>query len=175
MDEVSFSPVITLQPASQVVAAGQSVILNVAANGNGPLSFQWLMDGTNLPGAGSSTLWISSVNRRNTGNYAAIVTCSGVSMQSSNAYVQVLSPQRFQNESWQSDGSFRIVSEDIMGVGLLSSEVAGFEAQFSTNLVDWTPLGTQLQLVNGNLVLIDPGATNITRRIYRIMEHLGVR
>jgi hypothetical protein len=173
--EVSFSPAgatITSQPASQVVNAGQSVVLSVAATGTAPLTYQWLEDGTNLPKAGATSLWIPVATRRTTGNYAVVVSGPVASVQSSNAFIQVISPQRLENASWQSDGSFRIVSSDIMGVPLLPVELAGFQPEVSTNLVDWKPLGIPLELINGDLVLIDGGGTNTYGRFYRIIEHL---
>ena len=42
-------PIITSQPASQTVLAGNTLILSVGVVGGGPLRFQWQFNGTNLP------------------------------------------------------------------------------------------------------------------------------
>jgi len=42
-------PGIAIQPANQTVLAGSSVTLNVAVTGSGPLTYQWQLNGTNLP------------------------------------------------------------------------------------------------------------------------------
>jgi hypothetical protein len=43
------APSITQQPANQTVAPGSSVTLSVAVSGTGPLTYQWQLNGTNLP------------------------------------------------------------------------------------------------------------------------------
>jgi sugar lactone lactonase YvrE len=42
-------PSITLQPASQTNLAGANAILSVAVSGSGPFTYQWQLNGTNLP------------------------------------------------------------------------------------------------------------------------------
>ncbi len=44
-------PVITTQPASQTVNQGQAASFTVAANGTGPLAYQWWKNGIAIPGA----------------------------------------------------------------------------------------------------------------------------
>jgi glucose/arabinose dehydrogenase len=76
------SPVITSQPASQTVTAGQPATFSVAASGANPLSYQWKKNGTNISGANSSSYTISSAQSTNQGQYSVLV---------SNAYGSVLS------------------------------------------------------------------------------------
>ena len=40
---------ITIQPTNQTVMAGTTVTLSVAVSGDGPFTYQWLFNGTNLP------------------------------------------------------------------------------------------------------------------------------
>ena len=54
------TPLITTQPASQTVAAGQMATFLVAASGAAPLSYQWQKNGTAISGATSSTYVDSS-------------------------------------------------------------------------------------------------------------------
>ena len=42
-------PVISLQPTNQTVLAGKRVLLTAGVSGVGPLTFQWQLNGTNLP------------------------------------------------------------------------------------------------------------------------------
>src|ERR1035441_6846270 len=49
------APVITTQPASQTVNAGQTATFAVVASGTAPLSYQWLKNGTVVPGATSAS------------------------------------------------------------------------------------------------------------------------
>ncbi|MGA3181254.1 MAG: immunoglobulin domain-containing protein [Verrucomicrobiota bacterium] len=46
---VGFPPSVTTQPINQTALAGSNVTLNVAAGGTGPFSYQWQLNGTNLP------------------------------------------------------------------------------------------------------------------------------
>ena len=42
-------PIVLTQPASQAARAGESVVLGVSVAGTGPLSYQWQLNGDNLP------------------------------------------------------------------------------------------------------------------------------
>ena len=42
-------PAISVQPTNQTVVAGNNVLLNVGVSGTGPFTFQWRLNGTNLP------------------------------------------------------------------------------------------------------------------------------
>jgi hypothetical protein len=62
------SPLITFQPQGQQLA-GTALTLAVYAAGSGPLSYQWLLNGTAIAGATSSTYTTS-----NPGNYSVTVS-----------------------------------------------------------------------------------------------------
>ena len=49
------APAITSQPENQSVTAGQSASFSVSATGTFPFSYQWKKNGTDIPGATSST------------------------------------------------------------------------------------------------------------------------
>lgn len=51
---------ITTQPLSVAVAVGQSATFTVSAAGTAPLSYQWLMNGANIPGANSASYMIAA-------------------------------------------------------------------------------------------------------------------
>src|SRR5258707_15850669 len=50
------SPVITLQPTNVTASEGQDVVLAVAADGQPPLSYQWLFNGSAFADATNSVL-----------------------------------------------------------------------------------------------------------------------
>jgi len=62
-----------------------------------------------------------------------------------------------------------VTSTDANGGQLSPSDLANFEAQASTNLVNWVTLPC-VSLTNGLLQLQDSGS-NYTTRYYRIVEH----
>lgn len=70
----SHTPVITRAPERDVtLAPGSRLQLSVAADGTGPLEFQWYHNDTELAGATEPTLTIATVTRENAGRYRALV------------------------------------------------------------------------------------------------------
>ncbi len=74
------SPVITIQPASQYALAGTTATLSVTAEGDAPLNYQWLCNGTNLVdggtvfGSATSALTLGPAAASNSGAYTVLVT-----------------------------------------------------------------------------------------------------
>ena len=65
---------ITQQPVSQAVLANGPVTFSVGVSGSGPFSYQWQLNGSNLPGANSATYDIFQVQASNVGSYTVVVT-----------------------------------------------------------------------------------------------------
>ena len=65
---------ITTPPQSVTVNEGVSTTLSVVADGTGPLTYQWLKDGSTIAGATSSTLSITNPSREEAGSYSVQVT-----------------------------------------------------------------------------------------------------
>jgi hypothetical protein len=59
-------PAITIQPTNSAIFAGGGTTFNVAVGGVGPLHFQWLLNGTNLPGVANI---ITTVTGNGNGGY----------------------------------------------------------------------------------------------------------
>ncbi|HXA44644.1 MAG TPA: immunoglobulin domain-containing protein, partial [Candidatus Angelobacter sp.] len=75
--EFQNSPFIEVQPTNQNVSLNQPVVsFSVVAVGPGPLTYQWLFNGTNLPGATNATFTLYSVQYGNAGNYSVVVANS---------------------------------------------------------------------------------------------------
>jgi sugar lactone lactonase YvrE len=53
---IAFPPSVTTQPISQTNLAGTSVTFSVAADGTGPLTYEWQLNGSNLPNNVISTV-----------------------------------------------------------------------------------------------------------------------
>lgn len=58
-------PSITIHPASMVVAEESAALLSVTASGTTPFSYQWQVDGVDIPDANDSTYLIESVTTSN--------------------------------------------------------------------------------------------------------------
>ena len=76
-------PVITSQPVSRTVTAGQSVSFTVAANSTAPLTYRWLKAGAVIANATNATFSITSTVTTDNGSYAVVVTNSAGSVTSS--------------------------------------------------------------------------------------------
>jgi hypothetical protein len=167
---ITNAPLITTQPMGQSGFMGENLILNVSAYGAPPLRYQWIKNGTNLNQPPLSSLQILQATRHDSGVYAVAVSNPGGISLSSNAVVRVSVPQSLHDPQWVEGGGFRVESGDADGGVLLPQDLAGFEVQTSTNLVDWTAL-TNWVLTNGSLLITDPTATNISKKFYRVVEH----
>src|SRR6185503_5224115 len=73
---VSLAPRIVSQPHDASVFAEDSVSFEVAATGTGPLSYQWLFNGTEIPGATEPALTLSNVTPEQAGGYSVRVSNS---------------------------------------------------------------------------------------------------
>lgn len=62
-------PSIQTNPVSTTVSIGEEVKFEVAANGTGPLTYQWFFNDQVIMGANHSTFTIPNVNEQNVGQY----------------------------------------------------------------------------------------------------------
>ena len=86
------APSIVSQPADQTVVAGVGVTFSIAANGAGPLTYQWFKGSIPLPGATTSTLTIAKVTTSDAGSYSVAVANSAGTVTSSAATLSVITP-----------------------------------------------------------------------------------
>jgi len=165
-------PVISVQPqpASQTVNMGATVSYNISAVGAPQLRYQWWQNG-NVVGGNSAILTLNNVGRAQSGTYFVTVTNTGGSVTSSVVNLKVLVPQLLGSPTLSPDGTLLLNSTDANGGLLTTNDLANFEAQGSTNLVNWATLTNALSLTNGILRLQDSNGTNWPSRFYRIIEH----
>ncbi len=83
------APSIVSSPGSLVVPAATNVVFSIAAVGSQPMSYQWLFNGTAIPGATAPQYSISDVQSWNAGNYQALVANGFGSVTSSPASLGV--------------------------------------------------------------------------------------
>lgn len=83
------APIITTQPSSASVAAGDTVTFSGAATSATAATYQWRKDGVALAGATSATLTLNSVTAENAGSYTLVVTNSSGSATSNAATLNV--------------------------------------------------------------------------------------
>lgn len=83
------APTFSVQPLSQTVTAGQSLTLSATVNGTG-LRYQWLKNGTSIPGATNATLTIPVVTEADAGFYELLVGNAVDTAMSARAIITVL-------------------------------------------------------------------------------------
>ena len=155
---VASLPVVTNQPQSLAVTAGNPAGFSVGAAGTGPLAYQWLLNGTNLAGATLSSLSLAGVQPADAGNYSVVVMNDFGSVTSSIAALTVLAPTN----------APRIFATG-PGANFNFSGLAGqtIVIDASTNLTTWTPLFTNSTTGTNAVPFTDPAATNLPARYYR--------
>jgi len=82
-------PTIVTQPTNQSTVAGNVASFSVTVTGSQPLTYQWLLNGTNVVGPSSPTLTLSDVQPINAGNYSVFVSSPFGATNSSNALLTV--------------------------------------------------------------------------------------
>src|SRR5665213_1160992 len=71
------APIISVQPRSVSAHVGDSPAFSVTANTAAsivPISYQWQLNGTNIPGATASTLVVTNAQLTNAGTYSVVMT-----------------------------------------------------------------------------------------------------
>jgi hypothetical protein len=151
----SVPPYLTTQPAGASVPPGAHVLFSVSAGGTPPLTYQWRLDGTNVPGAQSSTLSLINVQPSDSGNYSVAVSNAVGGVVSANALLAVTTPLpvEFTSIARQSNGDVDLV---------LSGDPGVYAIERSVMLTNWTFLAWVTN-ETGTASFTDTSATNGVR------------
>jgi hypothetical protein len=82
-------PSIAEQPASETSYDGETVILSVDAEGQGPFEYQWKKDGIDIEGATNSAYTIDNASSDNDGDYTVVVSSTSGSVTSAVAALSI--------------------------------------------------------------------------------------
>ncbi len=157
---VNGAPYITAQPQDKTGKIGGSATFNVSAGGTAPFSYQWQFNGADIAGATTNSYTLTNLQTNDAGSYSVTVTNVAGSITSSNAMLTVVPPQppRFELISQLPGGSAHL---------FLSGEIDSvYEIHGSTNLLDWSPLGTVTNTSDMS-EFIDSSASTVSSRYYR--------
>jgi Concanavalin A-like lectin/glucanases superfamily len=153
---VSFVPamILTNRPASQAVALGGTATFNVGVSGGAaPLAYQWQLNGTNVGGATTTQLTISSASLADAGSYTAIVTdSSSLSVTSPPALLLVGTVGHNLVGLWQFDEGTGQIIHDRSGNGL--DGYLGLTSWETTQDAEWSTNGSPLGAAGGT---VQPG------------------
>jgi hypothetical protein len=88
----SEAPSISLQPASQTVAVGQTAIFSVTASGSPPLTYQWRRNGTPISSATSAAYTTPATVASDGGSQYTVLVSNLVGNLSSNSAILTVGP-----------------------------------------------------------------------------------
>lgn len=161
--------ILTAQPQSRSVLAGNSVVFSVAALGDN-LSYQWQKDGLDLPGAVGAQLALAEVSRFDSGIYSVRVGSASGTIRSADAVLVVRGLHQLAPLEFLSDTRFRISFGDRHGVPLTGADVFRYQLQSSSDLVHWTTQMGELRLVDGRIQADFTVNPNLPREFFRVIE-----
>ncbi|MHB8522768.1 MAG: ice-binding family protein [Limisphaerales bacterium] len=148
-------PIITTHPVAQAFALGGGVTLSVGVIGSG-LSYQWQFNGTDIPGATSSTLALTDLSSSDAGAYRVVVSSTaGGTVTSHDAILQLL---------FFGDLKF------YAGITLTGTVGQRFRVDYvdlvNIGITNWLVL-TNITLPSSPYLVIDPDSPGHTQRFYR--------
>lgn len=85
------APSITTPPASVSVTEGNGATFGVGVTGSAPMSFQWMKNGADIPGAAAATFTLPAVAAADAGSYSVRVSNGAGSLVSAEATLSVAS------------------------------------------------------------------------------------
>src|SRR5882762_4448388 len=86
------APLITIQPTSQTVIAGQTATFSVTASGTAPLTYQWQENGTAISGASSASYTTPATSTSDNGEQFTVVVSNSAGSVTSSAATLTVNP-----------------------------------------------------------------------------------
>lgn len=146
-------PSITTPPTEQSFTLGSDVTLSVVAGGTGPLFYQWLFNGTNLPGATSALLSLTNLSAANAGAYQVVITNAVGTISSLPVDVHFF-------------GDLKLMAAAVLAGSVGQQYRVDYADVINVGTTNWQVL-TNITLPHSPYLVIDPGSPGQTRRFYR--------
>jgi len=86
------APLITIQPISQTVIAGETATFSVTASGTTPLNYQWQVNGTAITGASSASYTTLATSTSDNGEQFTVVVSNSAGSVTSSAATLTVNP-----------------------------------------------------------------------------------
>jgi uncharacterized delta-60 repeat protein len=169
---------IYVQPKGAVltVTTNHAYLLAVAADipdVTARLTYQWLKNGSVLPGETNSFHLIYPIAMSKAGGYSVLVNAQpvvgpGQNVFSQTAPIKVLPAANFTGLFSTFGGEFKWQLLPAPGESFTIEDLAGLQALASSNLMHWVTLSNALSLENGSLVITDQEASAHPARFYQL-------
>ncbi|MCX6956672.1 MAG: hypothetical protein NTV51_31475, partial [Verrucomicrobia bacterium] len=169
---------ITKQPATASPTAGGTASLSVTADGTGPFTYQWLRDGTVVPGATAATLTLASAQSGDSGTYTVVVTGAGGAVTSTAATLTIQTPIRITNlaiRAGAGSGDATLITGFVVAGGAKPILVRGVGPALTSYGVVGVLPNPRLGLYSGETLLAqndnwsdDPDATTVAQTTSRL-------
>ncbi len=159
-------PVISAPPTSQIVTAEANVTLTVTATGES-LTYQWRLNGNDLPNETASTLTLAGATPAQSGLYSVVVSNGAGSAPSDAAQLLVVPPP---------DATSAPLLEPLTvqagRITLTFNAAAGYrhivETSDTLEAASWTPLTNLPPAFTGTTVSLPQNVADAVNRYYRV-------
>ncbi|MFO1500751.1 MAG: immunoglobulin domain-containing protein [Verrucomicrobiota bacterium] len=153
---VDMPPLITAQPSNALLAEGGAGLLSVTVAGSPILSYQWRRNGTNLTGATSSGLGLSSAQTNDAGYYSVVAQNAFGSVTSRVAVVTVASASaallRFEDAAGSAGA---VISVPLNLIGLGDENTVACSLSFDSTLLSLASITNGAAIVPGISVILN--------------------
>ena len=155
-------PQITQQPAGLSVLAGESVTLSVQVAETDGVKYQWLHNGTVIPGAIHAALTLESIGSSDAGVYKALVSNATGEITSNEAELTVVP-----DDEVLAISGIRFES-DHFAIAFPTRSGSEYALEYKMRLKDrvWTP--SKIVSGNGSEIIVTEPASTEAQRFYRI-------
>ncbi len=163
---VMLPPKITNQPVNVATNVGATVFFTVGTSGSQPLSYQWLLNGTNLNLANpTNVLELDNISTNDAGTYQVVVTNAVGSVTSSVASLYLLV-----NGSLTPPQLWLLSHDPLNGDSLMVALQAGrnYRLQTSSDLSQWTDV-TNFLSESSLIIFTITELTNLPSGFYRMV------
>jgi len=134
------TPQVEVAPASQVVFENGTAQFSVQAFGANPITYQWVHNGIDIPGATSSTLLVNKISSKEEGLYAVRLTSNGMSTTSNPARLTLIPGRMTTLASNRTNDP----SKNGFNLEVVAPLGQPFVVEGSTDLIHWKPLANLL-------------------------------
>lgn len=159
---IAASPKIYRQPKGGTISYGKIALLTVGVSGRAPFHYQWKCNGTNLPGATRSFLYMPRFTTVQSGLYS--VEVSNISGTTSSAVAVLTAP----GQPVPSSASANLAAMPSPGNGQFNLQINGisgatYVVEASSDMKVWTPVFTN----QSPFVYVEANPTAYSQRFYR--------